>query len=129
MHKILIVDDDIDILMLVKMSLTMNNFQVDAVSKWEDIDTRIIAFAPELILLDISLEGADGRVICKNLKAAPQTSHLPVILFSANTELGKTFRNYDAQDFVEKPYQLAHLLQTIRQHLPAGNTGAQLPPG
>ncbi len=122
-HKILIIDDDEDILMLVKMALTMNHFEVETLARWEYVDDYVKRFSPELILLDISLKGADGRNICKKLKQDDLLKHIPVILFSANNELGNTFRECSAQDFVEKPYELPHLLKTIRYHL-AGSTNA-----
>ena len=117
MDKILVIDDDVDILTLVKMSLVLNGFNVEAVSQWEHIDNRIVGFKPDLILLDVSLAGADGRVICKRIKAAEETMHIPVILFSANTEIEKAAGDCNAQAFISKPYELAHLLKTIRKTL------------
>ena len=96
MQKILVVDDDIDILALVKMTLTMNGFDVSILSRWENIDNTIHNFEPDLILLDVSLGGADGRDICKKLKAEKETKHIPVILFSANIEMEKSIDNCNA---------------------------------
>jgi len=121
MNKILIIDDDEDILTLAKMSLTMNKFIVEGIARWENIDDYINRFSPELILLDISLKGADGRDICKRLKQDEKTKDIPVILFSANPDLGNTYKDYYAQDFIEKPYELPHLLKTIRYHLSSVN--------
>ncbi len=116
-NKLLVIDDDEDILTLVKMFLTMNNYTVEALARWEYVDEYISKFGPELILLDISLKGADGRDICKKLKQNELTRHIPVILFSANTELGNNFKAYNAEGFVEKPFELPHLLKTIQFHL------------
>ncbi|MES1224889.1 MAG: response regulator, partial [Bacteroidota bacterium] len=80
MKKILVADDDIDILTLVKMTLGMQGFAVEAIPNWRDIDDRVKQFAPDLILLDVSLGGADGRDICKKIKQDPNTQHIPVIL-------------------------------------------------
>ena len=113
----MVIDDDEDILALVKMYLTMNNYAVEALARWESVDEYIHRFLPELILLDISLKGADGRDICKKLKENADTRHIPVILFSANSELGSNFKECQAQGFVEKPFELPHLLKTIRFHL------------
>src|SRR4051794_35803761 len=97
MDKILIVDDDVDILTLVQMTLTMNGFAVEAISRWENIDKSIVSFAPDLILLDVSLGGADGREICKRIKSTKETGHIPVILFSANVEMEKSVHACNAQ--------------------------------
>jgi len=117
MKKILVVDDDTDILSLVQVTLTMHHFEVAAISRWEEIDTTIAAFGPDLILLDVSLVGADGRDICKRLKQSPETNHIPVILFSANPQMGNNIKECLAQAFIAKPYDLFDFLKTIKLHL------------
>ncbi|HTL07980.1 MAG TPA: response regulator [Chitinophagaceae bacterium] len=117
MKKILVADDDLDILTLVKMTLGLQGFSVDAISNWKEIDNHVNNFAPDLIILDVSLGGADGRDICKKLKQAPLTKHIPVILFSANVEMGESIQDCQAEAFIAKPYELSHFLTTIRSHL------------
>ena len=117
MKKILIADDDIDILTLLKLTLGMQGFTVEAISNWKDIIARIQQFSPDLILLDVSLGGADGRDICKTLKLQNDTRHIPVILFSANLEMGESIQDCMAQAFIAKPYTLSHFLSTIRTHI------------
>ena len=114
MSKILVVDDDMDILTLVKMSLTLNGFDVEALQRWEQVYTAIGNFHPDLILLDVSLGGADGREICKSIKADKETEHIPVILFSANAEMEKSLEYCHAEAFIAKPYELSYFLNTIR---------------
>ena len=79
MNKILVVDDDQDILMLVQVMLSMNNFNVEAISRWEEIDNTMQVFKPDLVLLDVSLGGADGRDICKKMRLENPTDHLIII--------------------------------------------------
>jgi DNA-binding response OmpR family regulator len=117
MKKILVLDDDADILVLMQMTLTMHRFIVKAISRWEDINESISKVNPDMILLDVSLNGADGRDICIKIKQTEKTSHIPVILFSANVELGNNFQDFHAHAFISKPYELSHLLQTIRLNL------------
>ena len=117
MNKILVVDDDPDILCLVETILSMHNFNVKAILKWEYIDKSLFNFQPDLILLDVSLSGADGRDICKKIKQSKETQHLPIILFSANATMGNDIENCHAQDFIAKPFELSHLIQTIKLHL------------
>jgi DNA-binding response OmpR family regulator len=117
MNKVLVVDDDPEILSLVEIILGMNNFEVSAISQWERIDTSIDDFKPDLLLLDVSLGGADGREICKRLKQSKETETLPVILFSANAILKNDLSDCNAQDFIAKPFELSHLVKTIKTHL------------
>jgi DNA-binding response OmpR family regulator len=84
MKRILVVDDEVDILFVIKMILTNNGFDVQTIPKWENMGQSILNFFPNLILLDVSLSGADGRDLCNKLKAAKATQHIPVILFSAH---------------------------------------------
>jgi DNA-binding response OmpR family regulator len=117
MNKILVVDDDQDILMLVQVMLSMNNFNVEAVSRWEEIDNAMKVFKPDLVLLDVSLGGADGRDICKKMRLEKNTEDIPVILFSANAEMGNSIHDCKAQAFIPKPFELSNLLQTIRTYV------------
>lgn len=126
MDKILVVDDDVDILTLVKMTLSMHGFDVEILSRWEKIDYAIQDFVPDLILLDVSLGGADGREVCRRIKTTKETQHIPVILFSANFEMEKSIDNCHAQAFIAKPYELTHFLNTIKANLKTSQTGTSL---
>lgn len=117
MSKILVLDDDRDILEMLQMALTINNFEVDAISRWQLLDTHLQAFEPDIILLDVSLSGADGREICKKLKASDDTSHIPVVLFSANVQMGDYVNECNAQAFVAKPFELLQLVSTLNKHI------------
>ncbi|MEO6894589.1 MAG: response regulator [Ginsengibacter sp.] len=117
MNKILVVDDDLDILSLVQTILSMNNFDVEAISRWEEIYTKMSEFKPNLVLLDVMLGGADGREICKKLHLTKETENIPVVLFSANPDMGKYINECTAQDFVAKPFKISSLLETINTHL------------
>lgn len=117
MNKILVVDDDTDILALVETALTMNNFTVEAIPKWEKIEDNLEKFKPDLVLLDVYLAGADGRDICKKIKQDEQTHDIPVILFSANAEMGNHLEECSAEAFIAKPFELSHLIKTIREYV------------
>lgn len=117
MNKVLVVDDDLDILSLVKIILSMNNFDVAAISRWEEIGDRMHDFKPDLVLLDVSLGNADGRDICKQMRTTKETANIPVILFSANAEMGKCINDCHAQAFIPKPFELSNLINTIKTHL------------
>lgn len=117
MNKILVVDDDTDILTVVEIVLSMNNYVVKAISRWEAISHTLETFSPDLILLDVALGGADGREICKQLKNSDETQHIPVILFSAHYDLINNIQGCMANGFVTKPFETSYLLETIRKNL------------
>jgi len=117
MNKILVVDDDTDILTVVEIVLSMNNYSVKAISRWEDIPHTIENFSPDLILLDVALGGADGREICRQLKNSGETQHIPVILFSAQYDLVNNIKGCMANGLVTKPFETSFLLETIRKNI------------
>lgn len=117
MCKILVVDDDHDILSVVEIVLSMNKFKVKTLSRWEQIDSYIKDFEPDLILLDVALGGADGRTICKQLKNSSVTSHIPVILFSAHYDLVNNIQECMANGLVTKPFETTYLIETIRKNI------------
>ena len=117
MKKVLIVDDDQDILTVVEMLLSMNNYSVKAISRWQEIDSTIKSFCPDLILLYVALSGADGREICRHLKKSDETHNIPVILFSAHYDLANNIRECMADGLVTKPFERSYLLETIRKNI------------
>lgn len=100
MYKILIVDDDLDLLTMTKMFLEKNSFLVTAISKWEEIDESISVLHPDLILLDTYLRGADGRNICRQLKAENKTKDIPILLYSAGHRIKEILSNTNADGFI-----------------------------
>jgi DNA-binding response OmpR family regulator len=117
MKRILVVDDDIDILTVVQLVLESNGFEVIAISKWQQIYSQIDAFKPDLILLDVSLGTQDGRNICKQLKTNSKTKDISIILFSANHNVHKSIPECLADSFISKPFDINDLIQGINNEL------------
>ncbi len=113
MSKILVVDDDIDILSVMEILLTMKGFEVEVTAKGENTFPKIETFKPDLILLDVLISGHDGRTICRKLKANKETMHIPVIMFSAHPGAAATIAEYGANDFIAKPFDVTSLLQKV----------------
>lgn len=117
MTKILIVDDDKDILEVVKLLLTHHNYDVQTIFDPEETIDQIKTFKPDVILLDVNIGQQDGRVICKFLKSDITIKHIPVILFSALPGLQDTFPECEATGFIAKPFDAYELIKTIEKHL------------
>jgi DNA-binding response OmpR family regulator len=113
MSKILVVDDDIDILSVMEILLTMKGFEVEVTAKGENTFPKIETFKPDLILLDVLISCHDGRTICRKLKANKATMHIPVIMFSAHPGAAATIAEYGANDFIAKPFDVTSLLQKV----------------
>ena len=115
--RVLVVDDEPDILTVVSLILSRYNFKVEAISKWEHIPGAIKSFNPDLILLDVCLSGGDGRVICKQLKSSEDTVHIPVILFSANYNLLDTLKGCKPDAVITKPFDSTDLVTVIQEKI------------
>ena len=115
MKRILIVDDNPDVLQVMQLLLTSRDFAVDVTTKGEETQERIDTFLPDLIFLDVYLCGLDGRDICKKIKIDDATKHIPVILFSANNITGTTLDESLADDFIAKPFDIHDLLVKVNK--------------
>jgi DNA-binding response OmpR family regulator len=117
MLRILIIDDDVDLLFLGSSLLKQRGFDVLSLSSADKAFETIQSFKPHLILLDVKLGDQDGRNICLKLKKDPETNFIKVILYSAFPETSVEYSKYGADDFVVKPYEFNHLVERICYHL------------
>ena len=117
MKKILVIDDDEDMVEMLQLILTSRGYKVLA-SPNGAFFSEMSKDMPDLILLDVLLSGEDGREICQRLKSSDQTRHIPVILFSAHSNLSNaTASRYGADEFLSKPFDLDELLDIVKKHL------------
>lgn len=117
MAKILVIDDDPDILSVLEMLLSMKGYEVEVIDKGEHSLPKIKSFKPDLILLDVLISGHDGRVICKEVKSKEDTRHIPVIMLSAHPGASASFEEYGADGFISKPFDVNSLLNKINEQL------------
>jgi DNA-binding response OmpR family regulator len=115
MKKILVVDDDIDILYIIRHLLRSKGFEVTTHSTGVGVPELVFDYKPDLILLDIQLPGKLGTEICKELKEAG--THIPILLFSAHADEEKTIAICHADGFIAKPFDISHLIDTIKFHV------------
>jgi DNA-binding response OmpR family regulator len=115
--KILVVDDEPDILEFLQVILEEEGYSVATTEKGEYVEKLHDEGLPDLILLDVLLSGRDGREIVKQLKSQEETKSIPVIMFSAHPSAEKTAREAGAEDFVEKPFDIDHLLAVVAKYL------------
>jgi DNA-binding response OmpR family regulator len=113
--RILVADDDEDILAVMEMMLQTAGYNVTTMLKGEDVLEMKENF-PDLILLDIWMAGISGRDICINLKSKTSTKHIPVILVSANRDTEEIASEAGADDFICKPFDMQTLLQKVAKY-------------
>jgi DNA-binding response OmpR family regulator len=115
--KILVVDDEPDILEFLQIILEDEGYTVTTTDKGEYVEKLHDGGLPDLILLDVLLSGKDGRDIVKQLKSQDDTRHIPVIMFSAHPSAEEAARACGAEDFVAKPFEIDLLLAKIAQYV------------
>jgi len=69
------------------------------------------SFKPDLIYLDINVGTEDGREMCKHIKAMAEHKHIPIILISANDDSLKSYKEYQADSIMRKPFEPSQLLK------------------
>ena len=113
--KIVVVDDDTSIQDIFKIILERAGYEVELLNSNSIIGT-IRYNVPDLFILDKQLSGLDGLDICRHLKKQSKTAFIPVIMVSANPNISTLAIEAGADDYIEKPFEMAHLLKKIRQH-------------
>jgi DNA-binding response OmpR family regulator len=115
--RLLVVDDEPDILEFLQIVLEDEGYEVVTSEKGEYLEQLHNGGLPHLILVDVLLSGKDGREIVKRLKLQEETKHIPVIMFSAHPSAAETARQAGADDFLAKPFDIDVLLRKIAQYL------------
>jgi DNA-binding response OmpR family regulator len=126
-QKILVVDDDLDTVRMVKLMLDKQGYSVVSASDSEQAISLTQIEQPDLVLMDIMMPDIDGYEITRKLRNDPSTSHIPIIMFTAKTQLEDKLLAFDvgADDFISKPSQPKELFAHIKAVL--GRTSRQLP--
>lgn len=115
-ERILVIEDEEDILALVHYNLAREGFQVSCATSGEAGLQTARAELPELVLLDLMLPGMDGLEVCRQLKAAPETGAIPVVMMTAKGEEADVVAGLElgADDYVTKPFSPRVLVARVR---------------
>lgn len=116
-NKVLVVDDDKDILEALQIILEREKFTVTTVFKGEETYRKVNEFKPNLILLDVLMSGNDGRTICKKIKSDTKTKHIPIILMSAHPSAARDYAQFGGNNFIAKPFEIEDLIKMIKKYI------------
>ncbi len=114
--RILIVEDEEPLTLLLRYNLEAEGYEVDAVARGDEAETRLKERAPDLVVLDWMLPGLSGIELCRRLRAWPETKALPIIMLTARGEESERVRGLatGADDYVVKPFSVPELLARVR---------------
>jgi DNA-binding response OmpR family regulator len=128
--RVLVIDDDIDLLMLLERRLAREGYTVETAVSLPEGEEIITFFEPHLVLLDINVNGEDGRKLCWKLKKGDAPYPMKVIMMSGydcNTTRAVLF---GADEMLAKPLHTDYLLHRLEHHLIAqARSNAPTPPG
>jgi two-component system alkaline phosphatase synthesis response regulator PhoP len=115
-ETILVVDDEEDILELIKYNLIKEGYQVVCSLTGEDALAKARKKLPGLIVLDLMLPGIDGLEVCKTLKSDPKTEYVPIIMLTAKGEEADVVSGLEvgADDYITKPFSPKVLTARVR---------------
>jgi len=121
-NRILVVDDEEDILELVRYNLAKEGFEIETVTTGEAALAKAQSARPELVILDLMLPGIDGLEVCRTLKNKPDTADIPVLMLTAKGEDADIVAGLElgADDYVTKPFSPRVLLARVRAVLRRG---------
>jgi len=121
MNRVLVVDDEPDIVYMVKVILRSAGFEVAAASGVGDAIEQLSGEDPDLILLDLRLGDGEGWAVLDHLKAGGRTERIPVIILSAVASSSTAERaiREGARACITKPFVASSLLETVRTHVGA----------
>jgi DNA-binding response OmpR family regulator len=113
-NRILAVDDDKDILKVVKANLELHGYEVDTAENWEVAQERLSARIPDVIILDVMLPDGDGIEICRDLRK--DFPDMPIIMLTARDKVSDKVFGLEsgADDYVVKPFETLELVARIK---------------
>ena len=119
MSTILIVDDDQEILALVKKRLENHGYQTLTACDGEEALYQIDLQKPDIIVLDVSMPVINGFEVCARLKGDASTRHIPVLMLTGHIRYTdkKIAEHCGADGYIPKPYSAQLLLDEIARHL------------
>lgn len=114
--KILLLDDNRDLLQIVQIILKGQGYETVLASSVEEAVLKIRIHKPVLILMDVCLSDQDGYTFCNQLKNDPETANIRVIMMSGEDANPSMVRYAHADDFMQKPFDYNDLVSRVQNH-------------
>ncbi len=114
--QILIVEDEEDVIELIRYNLAKEGLNCDAAYNGKEALSKTQATLPDLVMLDLMLPEIDGLEVCKRLKSNPQTEHIPIVMVTAKSDEADIVTGLElgADDYITKPFSPKVLVARVR---------------
>jgi two-component system alkaline phosphatase synthesis response regulator PhoP len=113
--RVLILDDDLDILQICAIVLRKKGFEVSTLNNSTNIIDKVKDYQPDVILMDNWIPGPGGIEATRMLKGDPDLRYIPVIFFSANSNVDQLAGEAGADYSLQKPFDIADLENIVNQ--------------
>jgi len=125
-ERILVVDDEPDLLELVRLNLSQAGFRVATAASGGEAMKSLRASRPDLMVLDLMLPDMSGTELCRRLRSDPSFAALPIIMLTARADEVDRVVGFElgADDYVTKPFSPRELVLRVRAVLRRGNSSA-----
>src|SRR6201991_3079646 len=118
--RVLILDDDPDILQICSIVLKKKGFDVVTLNNSNQVVDHVKTHQPNVILMDNWIPGPGGVEATRQLKMTPETQDIPVIFFSANSNVTQLAREAQADYFLQKPFDITELEAIVQMAINQG---------
>ena len=117
--KILVVDDEPDILKVITFRVKKLEYEVVTATNGQEALDLIQKEEPDLILLDIELPVMNGYEVCQRVKTNEKLKHIPIIFLSANSasKIAERAKEFNADDYLIKPFDFEELSKKIKKFI------------
>ena len=122
---ILVLDDDPDICIMIKMVLDYYGYDAMDAGNEENARKIISSNHVDLLIMDMLLSGIDGTDICRQLKHDKETSSIPILMFSAHPTAKESCLAAGADDFISKPFEMNDMMDKISFFLERKKVGQE----
>ena len=119
MPRVLVVDDDPQVLRLLRVNFELEGFDVASAANGEEALAEIASELPDVLVCDIMMPGIDGLEVVRRLRADPKTASLPVVMVSAKAQQADLAHGKDAgaDEYVTKPFDPQDLIDAVQRLL------------
>src|SRR4051812_7796649 len=117
MKRVLIIEDEQDIVDIATMILEDEGYEVCSFSEFIGYEGRVNEYHADLVLLDLNLQGYHGKDICKYIKGQEHLKQTSVVLMSANRDIQAVKEEAGADAYICKPFDLTHFIQTVKTYI------------
>jgi diguanylate cyclase (GGDEF)-like protein len=129
-RQVLLIDDDMTVLEVVKTNLEIEGYDVITEMSGETGLVSAVVEQPDVIILDIMMPGMDGWEICKRLRSDSRTKYIPIIMLTALDDTQYLVKGFEvgADDYLAKPFENAELFARIKSVLTKASRGMAVDP-